>query len=87
MRTSRSLRGGLLEAGPLEAELEPPMVSAVDLIGQYDLQEGCVVELLPPCESDPLRQGVQGSKGPGRGFPQSKVQSARDGDGVVVCEK
>ena len=35
------------------------MVSAVDLIGQYDLQEGCVVELLPACESDPLRQGVE----------------------------
>ena len=50
---------GLLEAGPLEAELEPPVVSAVDLIGQYDLQEGCVVELLPACESDPLRQGVE----------------------------
>ena len=25
---------GLLEAGPLEAELEPPVISAVDLIGQ-----------------------------------------------------
>ena len=50
---------GLLEAGPLEAELEPPVVSAVDLIGQYDLQEGCVVELLPACEGDPLRQGVE----------------------------
>ena len=35
------------------------MVSAVDLIGQYDLQEGCVVELIPACESDPLRQGVE----------------------------
>ena len=33
-------------------------------------------------------QRVQGSKGPGRGFPQSKVPSARDGDGDgVVCEK
>ena len=50
---------GLLEAGPLEAELEPPVVSAVDLIGQYDLQEGCVVDLLPACESDSLRQGVE----------------------------
>ena len=50
---------GLLEAGPLEAELEPPVISAVDLIGQYDLQEGCVVDLLPACESDSLRQGVE----------------------------
>ena len=33
-------------------------------------------------------QRVQGSKGPGRGFPQSKVLSARDGDGDgIVCEK
>ena len=31
---------------------------------------------------------VQGSKGPGRGFPKSTVPSARDGDGDgVVCEK
>ena len=31
---------------------------------------------------------VQGSKGPGRGFPQSMVPSARDGDkDGVVCEK
>ena len=35
------------------------MISAVDLIGQYDLQEGCVVDLLPACESDSLRQGVE----------------------------
>ena len=48
---------GLLEAGPLEAELEPPVVSAVDLIGQYDLQERCVVELLPACEGDPSPAG------------------------------
>ena len=33
-------------------------------------------------------QRVQGSKGPGRGFPELKVPSARDGDGDgVVCEK
>ena len=31
---------------------------------------------------------VQGSNGPGRGFPKSKVPSARDGDGDgVVCEE
>ena len=31
---------------------------------------------------------VQGSKGPGRGFPKATVPSARDGDGDgVVCEK
>ncbi len=31
---------------------------------------------------------VQGSSGPGRGFPQAKVPSARDGDGDgVVCEQ
>ena len=31
---------------------------------------------------------VQGSNGPGRGFPQAKVPSARDGDGDgVVCER
>ena len=31
---------------------------------------------------------VQGTNGPGRGFPQSKVPSARDGDGDgIVCEK
>ena len=50
---------GLLEVGPLETELEPSVVSAVDLIGQYDLQEGYVVELLPASESDSLRQGVE----------------------------
>ena len=33
-------------------------------------------------------QRVQGSKGPERGFPQSKAPSARDGDGDgVVCEE
>ena len=31
---------------------------------------------------------VQGTNGPGRGFPKSKVASARDGDGDgIVCEK
>ena len=31
---------------------------------------------------------VPGTNGPGRGFPQSKVPSARDGDGDgIVCEK
>ena len=31
---------------------------------------------------------VQGSSGPGRGFPAAKVPSARDGDGDgVVCER
>ena len=31
---------------------------------------------------------IQGSKGPGRGFPKSVVPSARDGDGDgVVCER
>ena len=33
-------------------------------------------------------QRVQGTKGTGRGFPQSNVPSARDGDGDgIVCEK
>ena len=33
-------------------------------------------------------QRVQGTNGTGRGFPQSKVPSARDGDGDgIVCEK
>ena len=31
---------------------------------------------------------VQGSKGPGRGFPEAMVPSARDGDNDgVVCEE
>ena len=47
-------------------------------------------EIYSSCEeaAEAGEQRVQGSNGPGRGFPQTMVPSARDGDGDgVVCEK
>ena len=60
---------GLFEAGPLEAEFEPPVVSAVDLIGQYDLQEGCVVELLPVYRVTEHVRTASAPSGAGQGAP------------------
>ena len=47
----------------MEAELEPPVVSAVDLIGQYDLQEGLgtATGLLDITTSHTTTRGAAGS--------------------------
>ena len=49
----------LLEPGLLEVDFEPAMVPAVDLVGQDDLEEGRVVQLLSPGEGEPFGKGVE----------------------------
>ncbi len=53
---------GLPEAGLLQAHLDAPLGAAVDLVGEDDLQEGGLVQLLPAGQGDALGQG--GGHGP-----------------------
>ena len=51
-----------LEAGPVQAGLDAAVVAAVHLVGEDDLQEGSVVQLLPSGQGDAFGQG--GGHGP-----------------------
>ena len=64
---------------PASEQASPTPIPTPTTARVYDLCEAA---------EDAGEQRVQGSNGPGRGFPQSMVPSARDGDkDGVVCEK
>ncbi len=48
---------GLLESGVAQAQFQAAVGAAVDLVGEYDFQEGSVVQLVPAGQGDAFRQG------------------------------
>ena len=56
-QSKSSRRQGLLESSLMQAHLDTPVSAPVDLVAEYDLQDGGVVQLLPPGQGDALRQG------------------------------
>lgn len=56
VQSKSSRRQTLLEACVVEAGLDAPVLAAADLVGEDDLKERRVVELLPASEGDAFGQ-------------------------------
>ena len=96
VRTKYNLTIDLSEANALDAVLSDCLsfqmivIPAPEQTTPTPTPTSTTARIYDSCEAAEAagEQRVQGSKGPGRGFPQAMVPSARDGDkDGVVCEK